>query len=119
MQVEQNTFILNVLRVSDVSTICLLNLSICKAIKVQGMWGVDLQLHSLLVVALDGGESSALRSGLLNPRVNCNPPFDCTGSWMSRQTLCGHFGEEKVLSPLLRIEPRFLGCTARNTSLLF
>jgi len=35
------------------------------------------------------------------------------------QTLSGRFGEQKLLSPVLRIEPQFLGCTARSTPVLF
>jgi len=82
------------------------------------MGGVDLQLHSLLVAALDGGESSALRSGLFNPRVNCIPHSTAKGSgWVV--THCVVVLEKRKYCHLLRIEPRFLCCAARNTSVLF
>ena len=48
------------------------------------MGGVDLQLQSLSASALDGGESSALRSGPFNPRANFIPHSIAQGAgWIS------------------------------------
>jgi hypothetical protein len=48
-------------------------------------WGVEIQIHSFLISALDGGKWSALRPGRFTPRETV-PDTQKIGGWVDPRT---------------------------------
>lgn len=69
-------------------------------------WAVQMLLHSLLTLALDGGYRSASHSGHFIPGKKA-PSTHCKS-----QSQYGHIGKEKNSLTLLGIEPYFPHCPA-------
>jgi hypothetical protein len=76
--------------------------------------GVEVQLHTFLTLALDGGKWSASRSCRYNPGEMI-PGTQCIGRWVGPRA--GVKVTEKNLLPLLGNKPRFFGRSARSLAI--
>ena len=78
------------------------------------MWGVEVQLHSFLPVALNGDMWLGPRLDHFTPRESA-PLYPKNRMVSGRQSCSEIFREEKYIYLVPGIEPLFLGCPARNT----
>jgi hypothetical protein len=76
------------------------------AFTMKAHWEVEVLLHSLLTLALDGGERSASHSGHFIPGEKA------PSTHRKSQSQSGHIGKKKNSLTLLGIEPYFLHCPA-------
>jgi hypothetical protein len=61
-------------------------------------WGVEVQLHSFLTSALDGGEWSPSRLGRFTPRERA-PGTHWTGGWVGPRVVLDAVVKRKIPSP--------------------
>jgi hypothetical protein len=45
------------------------------------IWRLEVQLHIFLILVIDGGELSALRTGHFIPWDKSSVPIECEGGW--------------------------------------
>jgi hypothetical protein len=68
-------------------------------------WGVEIQLHTFLASALDGGEWSASRPGRVTPRER-GPGTHWIGGWVDPKDVLDAVVKRKIPSPRRESSPR-------------
>jgi hypothetical protein len=67
-------------------------------------WGVEVQLHSFLTSALDGGEWSASRPGRFKPKERA-PGTHWIGGWVGPRAVMYEVVKRKIPSPRRESNP--------------
>jgi hypothetical protein len=82
-----------------------LSLCLTKHHAMKTYWGVEIQLHALLISALDGGEWSASRPGCFTPRERALGTH-WIGGWVGPGAVLDPVVKRKIPSPRLESNPR-------------